>query len=386
MYYSSIGILSILVFIIINFEALKKTPNTNENITKYRYRLFLCSVIIYFITDIFWGVLYENELILLAYITTVIYFISMVLTVFLWTRFVIAFLDNKGRFGNLLILGGRIILFFEIIVLIINLFIPIVFRFKNKVYVPGQARYVTLFIQMFLFLITSVYAMLISIKANGKVRANHRTIAFSGFIMTTLIALQSLFPLMPFYSVGCLLTSCMIHTFVNIDKTKEFKMEIKEKEKLAYIDSLTGVANKLAYLDAIKNIEIRTQDGTLTEYGVVVFDLNNLKLINDKYGHDVGDESLKQMANLISNHYKKCPLFRIGGDEFVVILEGEDYINRTVLCESFENIINENNKIGKLAIASGLSIYDPNNEENFNDVFKHADQKMYERKKLLKGF
>ena len=385
MYYASIGMLSLVVHIIINFAALKKKHKAETKAFRSRYRHFLYGVMLYYVADIFWGIFYENGWIALTYADTLVFFVSMVLSVLLWTRFVVAFIDNKGRFGKFLLCGGWIIFLFEIIALIINFFVPIVFGFgDNNEYQPGITRFITLILQMVLFLTTSVYSLIIASHANREVRAHHRTIGFSGVVMSLFILLQSLYPLMPFYSVGCLLATCMIHSFIYKDEMLESYLEAQKAKRMAYRDALTGVKSKLAYLDTLKDLEVRVNEGSLTEYGVVVFDLNGLKAINDTKGHDEGDEYIKSACRLICRNYDHSPVFRIGGDEFTAILEGNDYENRDSLLEAFERSVEENGRDGKVIIASGMAVYQPGEDTSYNDVFRKADKRMYERKMQLK--
>ena len=386
MYYASIGMLSIAVLVIINFDALINFHLGKDLVAKIRYRHFLYGAMVYLISDILWGILYGQRWVLPTFIDTTIYFLSMVVSVVLWTRFVVAYLENQGMFGKLLIYSGWIIAAYEVIVLTINLFTPIVFGFDaNKEYVPGRSRYVTLFIQMFLFLVTAVYTLIIASKSEGSARRHHVAVALSGIAMTIFIALQSLYPLLPFYAVGCLLATCTIHSFVYRDERTEFNSAIDSTRNLAYRDPLTGVKNKLAYLEKLKDIEIRMQTKTLKEFGVAVFDLNNLKKVNDTLGHEAGDQYIKDACMFICLHFKYSPVFRIGGDEFVVILEGRDYEEREFLLESFEADIDKSQADGLVVIASGLSIFDPKGDDSYNDVFMRADRKMYERKGFLKA-
>jgi diguanylate cyclase (GGDEF)-like protein len=164
------------------------------------------------------------------------------------------------------------------------------------------------------------------------------------------------------------------------DYTKSVNPDLDYKSK----DALTGVRNKLAYIDFLKSIEYRSENGTLKEYGVIVFDLNDLKKVNDNKGHAEGDEYIKSACKMICQRFKHSPVFRIGGDEFVVILEGEDYESRDSLIQAFEYEVEENQKNGLVVVSSGLDVFNPDIEEDYNDVFKRADKKMYERKKLLK--
>ena len=385
MYYASVGLISLIVTVIINFEILKK--NTNErSVTKRRYRHFLFSVIVYFVSDILWGYMYDERWLIPTYIDTMAFFVSMAVSVLLWTRFVTTYLDTHGRFSKFLLGGGWLVFTYQVIALVINLFYPIFFGFgEGNEYIPGKARYITLFIQMGLYLGTSIYTLVVAVKTEGDEKSHHRTIGFSGIVMTFFIALQSFFPLMPFYAIGCLFATCMIHSFVYKDETAEMGREIGTAKQMAYRDPLTGVKSKLAYLERLGDLEGRVEAGSLSKYGVVVFDVNGLKKINDTLGHDEGDEYIRSACRLICEQFKHSPVFRIGGDEFVAILEGEDYENREDLLKSFETAVEEYRANGKVVVSSGMAVYQTETDDSYNDVFKRADKKMYERKGYLKG-
>ena len=385
MYYASIGIIALIVLCIINFEALRKVDKTSENALRLKYRQYLIALIVFFISDIFWGFFYEQRWLILTYLDTCIFFASMALSVLFWTRAVVAFSGKKDKAGSLLIRSGWTVFTFELVVLFVNLFVPIVFTFsEDKEYVPLPARYIGLFLQMILFLVTSVFAIVMAVRSEGMSRSHYRTISISGIIMSFFIVVQMFFPLMPFYSMGCLFGTCLIHTFVYKDKDVEHKMAIKLAKQKAYKDGLTGVKNKLAYLEALADLETELESGDLMEYGVVVFDVNGLKMINDTLGHEAGDEYIKSGCSIICNHFDHSPVFRIGGDEFVAILKGSDYVNREALLESFRNRIIDNQGNGLVTLASGLAIYDASTDGSYNDVFKRADEAMYEQKRALK--
>ncbi|MCR5847756.1 MAG: GGDEF domain-containing protein [Lachnospiraceae bacterium] len=385
MYYSSIGILSILIHFIINHDYLRVKPEIPLTTAGKSYRTFLYAVLIYYLSDVGWGVLYEHGLIVLTYIDTTIYFLSMVLSVLLWTQFVVTYLEWEGFIKKILLISGWTIFLFEVAVLVINFFVPIVFSFTGaKEYYPGQARYITLFAQMILYFAVSAGTLAASFKSEGSTKSHYRTIGFSGIIMTVFIALQSLYPLMPFYAIGCMLATCMIHSYVYRDKIMEYAVEMGATKNKAYKDPLTGVKNKLAYIEALVDIENGITEGTKKEFGVAVFDVNDLKKINDRLGHDAGDDYIKNACNMICQQFKHSPVFRIGGDEFVAILEGDDYRDREPLMRCFNKDVDENIKSGNVVVAGGFGEYDPENNENYNDVFKRADRKMYERKEQLK--
>ena len=164
-----------------------------------------------------------------------------------------------------------------------------------------------------------------------------------------------------------------------------------EREELlrryANIDSLTGLRNTTSYTswsaEFNKGIENKQVD-----LGMVVLDLNNLKKTNDEYGHGVGDELIVTAAKVISEVFQRSPIFRIGGDEFLVVLENEDLENREKLFKQFElkcsnTFINGNVNI-PVSIAFGFAKFDPDKDVCLKDVFKRADDAMYENKRKAK--
>lgn len=164
----------------------------------------------------------------------------------------------------------------------------------------------------------------------------------------------------------------------------EQKQELGSARRLAYTDPLTGVKSKRAYLEAIERIDKGVSDGSIDEFGVIVFDLNGLKTVNDTLGHEEGDRYIKEGSAIICGTFCHSPVFRIGGDEFVVILEGTDYLKRDILIAEFEELIEENQRSGKVVVSSGMDEFDLSCDTSFSSVFERADKKMYERKCYLK--
>ena len=120
-----------------------------------------------------------------------------------------------------------------------------------------------------------------------------------------------------------------------------------------------------------------------------MFDANNLKSINDEYGHDMGDLYLKNSCKLICDTFKHSPIFRIGGDEFIAILIEEDMKTRSDLMKSMKKQMetlksSKNNPWEKVSIASGIAEYNKESDHTIKDIIKRADQLMYENKKQMK--
>ena len=170
-------------------------------------------------------------------------------------------------------------------------------------------------------------------------------------------------------------------------------MRLLEHEKmqhlLTYRDSMTGLRNTTSYNMWVMDFNKQIQDENV-EFGLIVLDLNNLKQTNDKYGHDVGNKLLVAVARLISDAFKRSPVFRIGGDEFIVILQNRDLENYEELCakldEECANMYIETDEENiPISVARGFAEYDPATDEDFSDVFNRADDAMYENKNRMKA-
>lgn len=400
MSYSLTGLIAIAIHLILNRNALKKHSLHNNIPGRDEYRLFLLSVLGFYVTDSLWGILADLRIIPLVYLDTVLYFIIMMLTVLMWTRFVTAYLEVQGRIAKILYYTGISFLLFEVFALIINFFIPILFGFdENGDYHAGELRYISFSVQILLFLMTAAYTLYIAHGAGEEKRKRYRTIGFFGIAMTALIVIQLFYPLLPMYATGYLIGICLIYSFVVEDereddhrkleeiikREREREQELGSAMEMVYTDPMTGARSKQAYLEEETNLDRRIKDGTLTHLGIVVFDLNDLKTINDTLGHETGNIYIYKAFVLISEFFTNSPVYRIGGDEFVVILQGEDYRYRETLIASFNHQIDENKKTGQVVISSGMAILIPNKDTSFSSVFERADHKMYMRKKALKA-
>lgn len=156
----------------------------------------------------------------------------------------------------------------------------------------------------------------------------------------------------------------------------------------AYYDVLTGSRNKNAYHEDVNRIEEQMRYGT-ADFALVVFDINNLKKTNDTYGHSVGDELIIQGYNQIKNIFRRIPIYRIGGDEFVVILEHVAEEECIKLVNRFrEENQKKNDNLYKdehpVYVASGYAVYDSTTDLTYAEVFNKADHAMYANKMDMK--
>ena len=168
------------------------------------------------------------------------------------------------------------------------------------------------------------------------------------------------------------------------------KVYIKELNDLAYSDPLTSVHNKGAFDIYIRDIDKNIKDAKeKTKFAIGIFDCNNLKIINDRFGHEKGDLYLQASVCMICTAFPHSPVFRIGGDEFAVILINDDYKRRSELEKAFaEQMAEISSKSDllwkKISMAMGIAVYDPETDSSAESVIRRADELMYKNKEQQK--
>ena len=409
MSYSSVAFICLIIFYIINFNIImKRRDDLYEKIPAIRnYRSFLIAVLVFFVSDTMWGLLESAGLKILLFIDTSIFFCIMALTVFLWSRCILAYLNEVTKMMKFVNFTGWLFFLLQCAAVIINIFVPIMFFVdENGDYQTCPVRYISMLVQLAMYLLNTTYMLYTTLKSKSKkLKMNHLIIGLFGLVMTIFIFMQSFFPLLPLYSIGYIIGTCLLYTFVledikkdRINKMKELlsletkqRMELSEARHIAYTDSLTSVRNKHAYVEAESDIDKKIANDEQKEFGIIVFDLNGLKYVNDHFGHDAGDKYLIDACTMICNKFKHSAVFRIGGDEFVAIVEGLDHNNIDELLAAFDHDIDQNlieykdTESGTpIIIATGYSEYRKGEDNTFNKIFVRADKKMYERKRDLK--
>lgn len=171
------------------------------------------------------------------------------------------------------------------------------------------------------------------------------------------------------------------------------RLYIRDLNSKAYTDALTRVKNKAAfeiYSSRMAQTIQAAKEDEMPEFGIVMFDCNELKAINDAYGHERGNEYLITACRLICGVFSHSPVFRMGGDEFVVLLTGQDYENRTVLMQDFDLATEKHNKRvenpwERISLAKGIAAFIPGSDRTVQQVLERADKRMYEEKRRFKG-
>ena len=165
---------------------------------------------------------------------------------------------------------------------------------------------------------------------------------------------------------------------------------IKAIVKLMYTDSMTKVGNKVAYVESAETLHRRMKNSERFIFSVVVIDINDLKKINDTYGHEYGDILIQNAASILRNVWDRKCIYRIGGDEFAVVyadVEKETVEKQMQMLEEEVNKFNRsnNNECLFLQMAVGMSSYNYEIDKEYMDVFRRADEAMYENKKMKKN-
>lgn len=172
-----------------------------------------------------------------------------------------------------------------------------------------------------------------------------------------------------------------------VKKDQEQIEALNRANELARRDGLTGTRNMTAYREFEDSIQ-KSIDGGMghSPFAIVICDINDLKHINDSQGHKAGDEYIRSACRMICGIFAHSPVFRIGGDEFAAVLAGSDYDKRIALVEMLRRRSHDNLKQNDgPVVAAGLGVYDAVNDKKVSDVFKRADEDMYENKLSMKA-
>ena len=175
-----------------------------------------------------------------------------------------------------------------------------------------------------------------------------------------------------------------------IDNIRNVIAGVSKEEAKKYLD-----AYRRGKLTFFENVTERGHDytGMKTDlekepepFAIIIMDVNNLKLVNETYGHEKGDIYLIRCCSLICEVFRHSPVFRIGGDEFAVVLRGLDYRNRVALIEQARQKYRKNagdeslDPWERTSAALGMAEYDSAHPTTIEEVANLADQIMYKEK------
>ena len=401
MFYSMVPILALVIMFITNFDILFNRRYMATNVKALKaYRYFLAATFVFYVIDLLWGYLDPLPNKIGATIDTNLYFLAMAGLLFGWSNFVVNFVHGLDKFKIVIRVGGVLFALFGAALVIANLFTPVLFSYDAAVYTPKAWRFMFLGLQITSFVIIAIFAFVASFGERGYKKGQLFSLSLFSLVIVGSITAQIYYPDYPLYSFGLAIGTILVFTFIVVsqrietrqqlleqqDREEKQLQEIQDTRELAYIDPLTGVKNKHAYVEFESEIDKLIHDDKADEFGFVIFDLNDLKLINDTYGHEAGDQYIINSVNLIKSVFPKAPIYRFGGDEFIIILKGDLYEKRFKLLEKFNAIIDKNNEKqdGSPIVASGGSNYIKGKDNTLRTIFLRADERMYSRKRKLK--
>ncbi len=175
-----------------------------------------------------------------------------------------------------------------------------------------------------------------------------------------------------------------------VDAIADAEKKVDDMQYMANKDGLTNVRNKKGYEEYVTRLE-RDMAREEMVFGIAMIDLNFLKKINDTYGHEYGDRAIIKLCEHICLTFSHCPVFRIGGDEFVVVIKGRDHARKDELMAQFKAKLDEYGSDeslqpwDRISAAIGYAEYDMNIDPDVMSIFRRADKAMYDNKKEMKA-
>lgn len=190
--------------------------------------------------------------------------------------------------------------------------------------------------------------------------------------------------------ISITLTAILLYNYIQNFIRLQMMTAIDLEQEIINHDALTGVSSRTHFEKKEKEIDQSIVNNQDLDFAICICDINNLKFINDNLGHDEGDIYIKKCCKSICDYFKHSPVFRIGGDEFAVLLLNEDLrflddIKKDLNAFSIYEATKISDIEKRTSYSSGFAIYNPDKDKSFSDVFKRADAEMYKNKKELKS-
>ena len=274
---------------------------------------------------------------------------------------------------------------FTAVILAINLKTNFAFCVLNNSVVRGSG-FVWAIIAPMIYLTNSLILCLLFYFRSRKETMDRRKIAFHMLACVLLSYAGALAcTVVNYISPWHVFVAALVYLYIQLHSHREHHLDV-----LAFTDSLTGLKNHAAYSLLKEKMEQKLLNAPDARFALAMMDINDLKKVNDAHGHKAGDELIICAAKLLCNIFEHSPVCRIGGDEFIAILENSDYEKRGELAQKFSDqmkittfFVDEQEL--PLTVALGICDYDPNRHTSFDDVFQEADSAMYENKALAKN-
>ena len=318
----------------------------------------------------------------LLLVQTVYYGIQAVLPLF----FLLYCINTVGHnVGKLLRTLMSVPIFMTFALLIYNYFTGFCFYVENNAISRGPGFLLGILVPMLYIVNALILCIIFYIRSKNNTSEQHRisfhmlmcvTISFIGAVACAIV---------PYISPWHTFIASLVYLYIQLHGYRERTLDM-----LASTDSLTGVKNHAAYVHIKEGIVKKLAENPDHRFALAIMDVNNLKKTNDLLGHKAGDALIISAARLMCRVFDHSPVCRIGGDEFIAILENSDYENREELLQLFEQEMEKATYVVggqeySLTVALGLCAYDRNRHHTFDELFHETDTAMYENKALRKS-
>ncbi|MCQ2742712.1 MAG: diguanylate cyclase [Bacilli bacterium] len=355
-YYFEVNIICIVIILILVITQIK---NIRSNTKSALYFSLLISTMFFSFFDIA-SILVRGQTFTgareLVYFFNIMFTVSMVVIAFLWIWYCISTLKIKKHKTFMIAVATL-----TAIILIFNITDPLhglIFTVdSNNLYVRGSY----LWINWAYVLVAAIVPIAFSVKADI---SKNEKIAIYLYPVAPIVAavLQALFYGITTGQVGVTISLLIVYIVVQRTEADEQKLKIKVFDDMCNTDVLTGLNNRRAFIDGIESRKKRNW------VGCVFLDINGLKKANDEKGHEAGDELIKMLSNTLTEVFPKNDVYRISGDEFVVLTTDKATFNFKV--EEFKD---RNSEMSSLGYVSG-----PGSE--IENLLKQAESEMYKDK------
>ena len=231
--YSSIAFLAIVIHLIINHNML---PGRGVSATAYgqRYRGFLAGIFAYYLVDVGWGVFAGLGWTRVLFVNTSLYYIAIGMTVVMWSRYVVAYLDLGKWAARPLLWFGYALVGLYVVLLTANVFNGCVFHFdEHGGYVAGGIRMAIFYPLSVIYVLTGFFTLARVLRSRDSARRRNMVTFLFCLTMAVAVVLQTIWPLWPYYALGCLVGNCFFHIFVVEDELAELRQAFIEREQTA---------------------------------------------------------------------------------------------------------------------------------------------------------
>jgi signal transduction histidine kinase len=220
--YSIVAGFSLAIHLIINWRQLIDWRNSAPRAGALELRRFLMCLVVFFSTDVLWGTFEALRIRPILYADTVLFFLMMALSVFFWSRFIVAYLELRGPSRAIVLSTGRGLLAFFVVALAANVFNGWFFTIDaESQYAAGPLRQVALLLLAAFGVFGAGMTLFRVRRVAGSLRRRYKMVMAFGVTMAVAIVLQLMDPFLPLYGLGCLFGVCFLHVFVVEDERDE---------------------------------------------------------------------------------------------------------------------------------------------------------------------